>query len=285
MDMTRKEAEELVRRHEISSLPINPMELADKEDVMVMPMPSSRPGGVSGMLQRHSGVYSGVHAESFGILYATHVDNAGFQRFSVAHELGHLFLPGHQEAMQQGILPPSRAEFSSRDRYEREADSFASNLLMPVRLFDKQMRTAGEGLEAIRALREVCCTSLTATAIRYVERTSDLVAIVLSENGIIKYANASRFFKEYPGIRFPMSGSILPSHDVRSFCSEQHRTRHALSSEKHVEVSDWFDSVLNGELLEECVGLGGWGRTLTVISALDFPMIDEFDESTERGGS
>ena len=35
----------------------------------------------------------------FGIAYATHIDNVGFQNFSVGHELGHYFLPGHVDAV------------------------------------------------------------------------------------------------------------------------------------------------------------------------------------------
>jgi len=67
MDATKREAEKLAQRHKVSSLPIDPIELAESEGVIVIPMPSSKSGGVSGMLQRHSSVHGGVHAESFGI--------------------------------------------------------------------------------------------------------------------------------------------------------------------------------------------------------------------------
>jgi len=63
---------------------------------------------------------------SFGILYATHLANEGFERFSVAHELGHYFLPGHIDAVLAGggQVHTSRAGFVSDDKYENEADHF-----------------------------------------------------------------------------------------------------------------------------------------------------------------
>ena len=65
-------------------------------------------------------------------LRRAHIDNIGFQNFSVAHELGHYFLPGHIDAvLADGDVHESRAGFASGDRYEMEADHFAATLLMP----------------------------------------------------------------------------------------------------------------------------------------------------------
>ena len=85
-----------------------------------MPKPA-RDAGVSGMLIRVG--------NEFAIGYATHIDNEPFQRFSVSHELGHYFLPGHVDAVigESGIHE-SRAGFASNDRYEIEADRFAAGL-------------------------------------------------------------------------------------------------------------------------------------------------------------
>ena len=48
------------------------------------------------------------------------------QRFVLAHELGHLFL--HKKA--NAIFMDSRTHFNT-DKYEREADTFAMELLVP----------------------------------------------------------------------------------------------------------------------------------------------------------
>jgi Zn-dependent peptidase ImmA (M78 family) len=74
--------------------------------------------GVSGMLLRHG--------NNFGIVYATNIRSQGFQRFSISHELGHYFLPGHVDQILTEGVHVSRAGFITADPYELEADHFAA---------------------------------------------------------------------------------------------------------------------------------------------------------------
>src|SRR5688500_2361834 len=83
-------AEKLLRDRGITSLPVDPFRIAAAEHITVQEKPDTAPG-VSGLLMRVG--------SSFGIMYATHIKNEGFQRFSVGHELGHYFLPGHIDAV------------------------------------------------------------------------------------------------------------------------------------------------------------------------------------------
>jgi Zn-dependent peptidase ImmA (M78 family) len=79
-------AEQVLKDCKFSSLPICPFEIAKKKGIHVDAKQSSKPG-VSGFLMRVG--------SSFGIAYASHIQNEGFIRFTVAHELGHYFLPEH----------------------------------------------------------------------------------------------------------------------------------------------------------------------------------------------
>ena len=161
-------AERVVRDQSLTELPIDPMALARDQGITVLRKPARSPG-VSGMLLRRG--------NTFGIIYAAHIDNIGFQNFSVAHELGHYYLPGHIDAvLSNHEIHESQAGFASGDRYEIEADHFAATLLMPRALFRKAMSTFGDGLAAIEKLAERCRTSLTATAIRYARCTREAVA-------------------------------------------------------------------------------------------------------------
>ena len=120
--IAEKEGEALVRSLGISSLPIDPVDIATRHDIVVEAKPDVAVG-VSGMLLRHG--------DNFGILYATHVSNRGFQRFSIAHELGHYFLDGHVDhVLPEDGFHASHAGFLSNDPYELEADSFAAGLLI-----------------------------------------------------------------------------------------------------------------------------------------------------------
>ena len=77
-------AEKVLRERNIASLPVDPMAIAKVAGIEVMAKPASA-AGVSGMLLKVG--------DRFGIAYATHIDNSGFQRFSVSHELGTIFCP------------------------------------------------------------------------------------------------------------------------------------------------------------------------------------------------
>lgn len=65
------------------------------------------------------------------------------QTFTIAHELGHMVL--HKEwAMSQDykVLLRESLEFPSKDKYEREANTFAANLLVPNFLLRKYVDVA-----------------------------------------------------------------------------------------------------------------------------------------------
>ena len=151
----RKAEQYLATRTTPATLPIDPFEIADELEITVQAKPASA-AGVSGMLLRHGDV--------FGILYATHIESEGFQRFSVAHELGHYLLDGHIDHVlpDRDGMHESRAGFVSADPFELEADHFAAGLLMPGRLFSDALKRAGDGLSAVEHLAESCKTSLTA---------------------------------------------------------------------------------------------------------------------------
>lgn len=90
-------------------------------------------------------------------------------RFTLAHELGHYFIPEHHNALKSGKAPmhASQCDYESENPIEREADHFAACLLMPSERFRKRARTLKSGLKGIQLLSDEFGTSLTSTAIRY----------------------------------------------------------------------------------------------------------------------
>ena len=161
--------------------------------------------GVSGFLMRVG--------ETFGIQYARHIANEGFIRFTVAHELGHYVLPGHADHLfptGQG-LHESRSGFISGDRYERQADHFASALLMPEARFRNAINSAGQGFAAIERIAKLFQTSITATAIRYAKFTDDAVAVIVSSGRKIDYCFMSDRIRDLRGITWIKKGDFLPS--------------------------------------------------------------------------
>ena len=268
-------AEKVVRERGLSALPIDPIALARDLDIEVLAKPADAEG-VSGMFLRYG--------ESFGIAYATHIRSIGFRNFSVAHELGHYYLPGHVDAvLGNGQLHESRAGFASGDRYEMEADHFAATLLMPRALFTNAMSGAGDGLPAIEKLAEQCYTSLTATAIRYARCTRVPVAVVLSTDERIDYCIMSDALKDVRGLDWIRKGEGL-SRDTATFAFNRNpqNVRRAQRDENRVDLQDWFGGDRSLSATEEIVGLGNYGRTLTVLTALDIEeQIEELDDEEE----
>ncbi len=269
-------AENVVKERRIAALPVDPIALASNLGIEVKAK-SARAQGVSGMLLRVG--------NTFGIAYATHIDNIGFQHFSVAHELGHYFLPGHIDAvLADSDVHESRAGFASGDHYEIEADHFAAGLLMPRPLFTDAMRRAGDGLAAIETLKDICQTSLTATAIRYTQCSPrDPMAIVLSTGTLINYCFMSDALKVVDGLNWIHKRELLPKDTVTfTFNRDASRVRSADRAEGTSSLQDWFGGRHNVEVTEEVIGLGSYEKTLTVLTIPDdLPDPEEAEEEDE----
>ena len=265
--------EELARKQGISELPVNPIEVAKKLDIDVEALPPGNKG-VSGMLLREN--------NKFGILYGTHIAQMGFQHFSIAHEIGHYCIPGHPEKLLQSGKHKSHAGFISDDRCELEADHFASGLLMPAYLFDRVLNRSLSGYTAIEALANICETSLTATAIRYTQRTPDVIAILISEGKTIRYCFMSDELREIKGLSWIKRNTPLPRASATySFNMDSTNTKSGSFVEALTDFAIWFGASTPFELYEEVKGLGSYNRTLTVLSADDIPDDEELHEEEE----
>jgi hypothetical protein len=272
-------AAEVIKERGITALPVEPIALARGLGIEVMAKPASAQG-VSGMLLRLG--------NNFGIAYATHIDSIGFQNFSVAHELGHYFLPGHIDAvLADGDVHESRAGFASGDRYEMEADHFAASLLMPRLLFMDAMRTAGDGLKAIEKLAGLCQTSLTATGIRYAQCSRDPMAVVLSTGDRINYCFMSDALKAVKDLNWIRKGEGLSRGTATfAFNQDSERVRRADRTEDTSDLQDWFAGDHTIQITEEVIGLGDYGKTLTVLTALDIEeKLEEIEEEENLNDS
>ncbi len=265
-------AEQVIQDQGITELPVDPTAIARNLGIEVLAKPIHA-AGVSGMFFRVR--------ESYGIAYATHIDNIGFQNFSVAHELGHYFLPGHVDAvLADGDNHESRAGFTSSDRHEMEADRFAARLLMPNKLFSAALRRAGDGLAAIETLHNLCKTSLTATAIRFTQCTRDPVAIIVSMGNRIDYCFMSDALKGIEGIDWIRKHETVPSGTTTfTFNQDATNVQRAERVSGTSNLQAWFGGRHNTELSEDVIGLGSYGKTLTVLCGIE--LLDENEEEDE----
>ncbi len=281
LKMAKQKAEALLKEEGMTSLPVDPFGLAASRDIVVEPKPDTA-DGVSGMLLRHG--------DSFGILYATYIPSEGFQRFSVGHELGHYFLDGHiDHVLPKSGLHASRAGFISGDPYELEADNFAAGLLMPATPCKRLIAHRDPGLAAIEALAGDCRTSLTATAVRFAELTDDAVAVIISTGRTIDYCVMSEAMKSLPQLNWLKKGSPVPmGTDTARLFAAPERVLKGDRAVNEIDVMDWLGGTRSVLITEEAVGLGRYGKILTVLSSSrigheeDGDDDDDEEDMTER---
>lgn len=278
LKMAKQKGESLLRELEIVSLPVDPFSVAANHDIVVKKK-TDTDEGVSGMLLRHG--------DSFGIVYATHIPNEGFQRFSVAHELGHYFLDGHiDHVLPRDGVHASQAGFVSGDPFELEADHFAAGFLMPSTLFRRELGKYDPGLAAVEHLSEKCKTSLTATAIRYAELSEDAVAVVVSTGNSINYCCLSETMKSLKQITWLKKNSPIPPNTTTAqFNDNPDRVTRAERADSEIDILDWLGGVRSVPATEEVVGLGSYGKTLTVLtceSVVDETYRDEVEDDEDE---
>lgn len=264
-------AQRLVHERSITTLPVSPFELAADDGIEVL---GADIEGASGVLLCSSGV--------FGILFSRNIGNEAFQRFSIAHELGHYHLPGHPEALfARGEVHRSHAGFESAASYEVEADHFAAGLLMPGNLFKAALSRGGDGLDAILAAAAACETSLTATAIRFAQSADEPVAVVVSSGGRIEYCFMSDELRDASDITWIRKGEPVPRKSLTyRFNASADMVRRADRDEATSDLRLWFGGRREREVLEEVIGLGAYGKTLTILSGCA-PLDDEDEEDED----
>ena len=119
-------------------------------------------------------------------------------RFTLAHELGHYFLSHHRLALMRGTMQPHGSINYLIDNksweIEREADRFASSLLMPVRAFKAYIRGRKFDFQILQELADLFDVSLSAAALRFVELGNCPIMVVYAVDSKIRWVRRSEDF-------------------------------------------------------------------------------------------
>jgi hypothetical protein len=121
---------------------------------------------------------------------------------------------------------------------------------------------------------------LPATAIRYTECVSEPVAIVVSTGNSVDYCAMSRALRDMDGIDWIRRGQPLPQNcATRQLSGNPERVRRGERTEGPSAFQDWFGRNLRSEVSEDAIGLGEYGKTLTVLYGIELP--EESDEDSD----
>jgi len=185
-------------------------------------------------------------------------------RFSIAHELGHYYIPNHRELLIEGNSHNSISGFISNKRLEREADEFAAHLLIPLSYLNELINRR-RFLTLVDLLGEAnkLKVSLMAMAIRYIKMTPDRCAIILSQDKKQLFYWPS---EEMKYIGFSSRGRS----DFPNDCATLEAREDPISYNKDGKAynsSDWFSERKSEfDLWEEAHPLGYKNLVLTMLA-------------------
>jgi len=139
-------------------------------------------------------------------------NNSERGRFTLAHELGHYFIDAHRIGLKKGLLEahPSETNKTQYTAIEREADYFASCLLMPESRFCKDIAGKKFNAEIINLLKTEYKVSRTACALRFADIGNCPIMVAYAENGRIKWTYSSNDFR----YKYFCNDNIVPKDTV-----------------------------------------------------------------------
>jgi Zn-dependent peptidase ImmA (M78 family) len=223
---------------------------------------------VSGDLHGADG-RSVMHGGAGIIRIRTDITQAERRRFIVAHELAHCLLHkgGSVALCTEGDL--FRYE---EGNLEAEANWFAAELLMPGNLFRPACNVPKPTFDAIRIIARRFTTTLTATAIRFVQLGPERCALIWSENNRVKWSVRSDDFPAFIERERELSTYSLASNVFRS----KPLPREA----QPVPQKAWLDMRVVGgrDLVEETLA---FSRLDAALSLIWLPMVDD-EEDDDR---
>ena len=125
------------------------------------------------------------------------------KRFVTAHEIGHLIMHRNMQLPDDTFfnfnIIAGMEKTLKNGKQELEANEFASELLMPEKLFRKEAMGKKFSPLLIKQLAERFKVSLTATLFRYLQFDLHPICIVFIENGKVKYWKKSEDLKVWLG--------------------------------------------------------------------------------------
>lgn len=257
--MTRAavEAERLLEDLALSQLPIDPQ---------VVCKAMSTPG-YQITIEEKSMISEGFHGISMGdtngaaILINEAIANPHRKRFTAAHEIGHVHL--HIQTNKQSQFQCSEKDFLSNSKqnsnFEKEANEFASSLLMPASIIASEIHQNDLSWALIENIQKRCDVSLEAAARRLIALSKDSCCLIIHKNNEMWFPIKSQSFNAFlPTQSFP---------NVLSTSSDNNESDSLPNDMDECDFSDWSfpDKASTGQLLYSSIHNNEFNRTMTLL--------------------
>ncbi len=208
----------------------------------------------------------GFHGVSIGdtngatIIVNSRIPNRHRKRFTVAHELGHVCLhiiKANNKSSFKCMNNDIHSGENSNKTYEKEADEFASALLMPSSVISPLISSNDLSWSLVKEVNSLCDVSLEAAARRTVALSRDSCCLVIHKDGEMWYPLKSNSFSTFiPNQAFPIS---LDYHSGEAGESFPNRI-------EECDLSDWeFSDNVSGKLYYSSIHNAEFNRTMTLL--------------------
>ncbi len=217
------------------------------------------------VLEERSMISEGFHGISMGdangaiILVNASIPNRHRKRFTAAHELGHVHLhiqTNKKSKFECTAKDISRGE-SSNDDYEKEANIFASSLLMPSLAISPVINKHDISWLLIARIKTLCDVSLEAAARRTIALCKDACCLIIHKDGEMWYPIKSRSFS-----------SFIPTQPFPNYLNTELDDGDSLFPDgvEECDFSDWsFPDSVSGKLYYSSIHNSEFDRTMTLL--------------------
>ncbi len=196
----------------------------------------------------------------------------GRERFSIAHEVGHWKL--HRGKSFRCRVDGPGDNIASNRPFEREADTFASHLLMPAPIFNPAVKAIGRpGFSQLAALANDFESSLTASTLRLA--MVDTLPVIVACYGAqgLKWHTAAAYV--------PKRWWVKKQLDEDTFAFDLLKRGKACARPGKQSADAWFENhdADEYEVIEDCVSVRS-GEVLVLLYLANTEMLyAKFDES------
>lgn len=201
------------------------------------------------------------------------ITDAGKKRFTAAHELGHFEL--HKGLAVVADTQYELCNWYQSGSHEKEANEFASELLTPTSLFQRQCKSQKFGPKLLMDLAETFLVSRTAAILKFLKAGNHPIMIVCTQNNRVKWWKMSRSMQEaehdyiegWAKYRVGFTDKLPPPpHSVVGQLFKKQNRYDTADRHQEIEKSVWF--VTKGEdpkMFEFCHYIPSYDFALSVI--------------------
>lgn len=205
--------------------------------------------------------------DNYGIMINENIKYESRKRFTIAHELGHYWIPEHFGDFK--CTSESIGSFDLKNNFEMQADIFAAEFLMPTPLFIEDIKYKSPSFENFESLADKYGTSLTATSIKFLKNDETPGMLIYTANGNIKWSINSR--NNYWELNYKKDTGLI---------QQIYESEHPM----HESIMDsyyWFDGFKHDKINVSIKNLKNLNAQLIFLSLSEDDYISEWEEEGE----